>query len=156
MKKFVVLALAIFVLLPVVALAQEKDPACAPGATCIEAPVTVTVKGPDAVKVKGPVEVKGPVQVKGKVTVDGVDGTVTVTTEDGASLPVEVTEPVTVTAEDPLPIALPEGPIEVELPLYKEWWFWTAVGIVTTGFIVGGVCAGGYCGGTHTNNVEFR
>lgn len=40
-------------------------------------------------------------------------------------------------------------------PIYKKWWFWTAVGVVTTGIVVGGVCGGGYCG-SGTTTVGFN
>lgn len=170
MKKLALVFAALVALTSSATLAQEKtdtDPAttvkCALGATCVEAPVTVKVQTPkkQLVKVDGTVPVTGNVGVKGKVTVEGevgVKGSVVVTTEDGVSLPVEVVEPVQVFADDPLPIALPEEPIqvEVELPLYKEWWFWTAIGLVVSGAVVGGVCAGGYCGGTHHNEIMFR
>jgi len=101
-------------------------------------PAPVTVVTPKKVTVTGTVGIDGTVQTETTVT-----GTVAI---DG---------PVVLDTYRPIPFK-PVAPIEVRVPLYKEWWFWTAVGIVTTGIVVGGVCGGGYCGGTHRNTVTFQ
>ena len=56
-----------------------------------------------------------------------------------------LTEPV-VTAPPPPPqhlIASPPPPAEESAPVYKRWWFWTAVGVAVAAGTVGALAAGG-------------
>jgi hypothetical protein len=40
-------------------------------------------------------------------------------------------------------IAPPPPPVEESAPVYKRWWFWTAVGVAVVAGTVGGLAAAG-------------
>jgi len=161
MRTLIIVLLSLFV--TTAAFAQAQPAKCGGQGQPAEATVTQDI---DVIVQPAPVKVVTPKKVTVTGTV-GIDGTVqTETTVTGtvgirADKPIPVTGkvaidgPVVLDTSRPIPFK-PVEPIEVKWELHKQWWFWTAVGVVVTGAVVGGVCGGGYCGGTHHNTVSYQ
>lgn len=151
MRKSLMLLVAFMLLVPATAFADGEP----------QAP-------PVALEEVVPVSPSGDVSQHLKVVVEPSSAKVVVRPASVVVKPTIVVQPASVLVKAPV-VNLPEmnptfapnfivqpAPVVIQSdPIYKKWWFWTAVGVVTTGIVVGGVCAGGYCGGGSTS-VSFH